>query len=49
MIPVKREDASGVDTIGGKVQHLEEHEGIFAQLSVSCKGGLDIIAVYFWH
>ena len=41
--------SSLVDTIGGKVEGLEENEGRIVQIWVNCKGGLQLFAVYFWY
>ena len=48
MIAVKKV-ASVADTIGGTVESVEEHDGRIVQICVHCKGGLQILAVFFWH
>ena len=45
----KEEGSSVVDTVGGHEESLEDNEGVIVHVWVNCKGGLQLLAVFFWH
>ena len=51
MIAVKKEVPSVVDTAGGKVDGLEEHEGRIAHnwVKLTTKVARTSLQLYFWH